>query len=130
MGNHPSAKPLSRKHVLVVDDDPDNRGSLAMLLVANGMQVSQCESGKSALAELSHFNSIDLIVSDVSMPEMDGVEFAARAKELRPDIPLLLLTGHDSMVDQVIAQGSMALLKPYEPERLLGLVDEMFARAP
>jgi len=100
-----------------------------MLLAASGMQVSQCESGKSALAELSHFNSIDLIVSDVSMPEMDGVEFAARAKELRPDIPLLLLTGHDSLVDQVIAQGSMALLKPYEPERLLDLVEEMFARA-
>ena len=128
MANHPSAKPSSRMHVLVVDDDPDNRGSLAMLLAANGIQVSQCESGKSALAELSHFNSIDLIVSDVSMPEMDGVEFAARAKELRPDIPLLLLTGHDSLVDQVIAQGSMALLKPYEPERLLGLVEEMFAR--
>jgi len=129
MANHPSPKPSSKKHVLVVDDDPDNRGSLAMLLAAKGMHVSQCESGKSALAELSHFKSIDLIVSDVSMPEMDGVEFAARAKELRPDIPLLLLTGHDSLVDQVIAQGSMALLKPYEPERLLGLVEEMFARA-
>ena len=131
MANHLSAqKAPSRKHVLVVDDDPDNRGSLAMLFVANGMQVSQCESGKAALAELSHFNGVDLIVSDVSMPEMDGVEFAARARELRPDIPLLLLTGHDSLVDQVIAQGSMALLKPYEPERLLGLVDEIFARAP
>lgn len=130
MANRPAAKPRSRKHILVVDDEPDNRGSLAMLLAANGMQVSQCGSGKDALAEISHFNSIDLIVSDVSMPEMDGVEFAARAHELRPDIPLLLLTGHDSLVDQVIAQGSMALLKPYEPERLLGLVEEMFARAP
>ncbi len=61
-------------------------------------------------------------------PEMDGVEFAARAHELRPEIPLLLLTGHDSMVDQIIARGSMALLKPYEPERLLGLVEEMLGR--
>ena len=128
MTNPPSAKTPSRKHVLVVDDDPDNRGSLAMLLTANGMQVSQCESGKAALAELAHLSSVDLIVSDVSMPEMDGVEFAARAHELRPNVPLLLLTGHDSLVDQVIAQGSMALLKPYEPERLLGLMGEMFAR--
>jgi CheY-like chemotaxis protein len=129
MANHPSAKAPSKKHLLVVDDDSDNRGSLAMLLAANGMQVSQCESGKAALAELAHSNGIDLIVSDVSMPEMDGVEFAARAHELRPDVPLLLLTGHDSLVDEVIAQGSMALLKPYEPELLLGLVEEMVARS-
>jgi len=99
-----------------------------MLLAASGMQVSQCDSGKAALATLSQADSIGLIVSDVAMPEMDGVEFAARAHELRPEIPLLLLTGHDSMVDQIIAQGSMALLKPYEPERLLGLVEEMLGR--
>ena len=124
----PSAKLRSRKHVLVVDDDADNRASLAMLLAASGMEVSQCDSGKAALATLSQADSIGLIVSDVAMPEMDGVEFAARAHELKPEIPLLLLTGHDSMVDQIIAQGSMALLKPYEPERLLGLVQEMLGR--
>jgi len=124
----PSAKLRSRKHVLVVDDDADNRASLAMLLAASGMEVSQCDSGKAALATLSQADSIGLIVSDVAMPEMDGVEFAARAHEMRPEIPLLLLTGHDSMVDQIIARGSMALLKPYEPERLLGLVEEMLGR--
>ena len=99
-----------------------------MLLSANGMQVSQCDSGRAALAELAKSTNIDLIVSDVSMPEMSGIEFAARARELRPDIPLLLLTGHDSLVDQVVAQGSLALLKPYEPARLLALLEEMFAR--
>lgn len=120
---------MPNRHVLVVDDDPDNRGSLAMLLAAQGMRVSQCESGEAALAELAEPGDFDLIVSDVAMPKMDGIEFALRAHELRPEIPLLLLTGHDSLVDRIIAQGSLALLKPYEPARLVGLVEEMCARS-
>ena len=118
---------MSRLHVLVVDDEEGNRESLAMLLAAHDMRVEKSESAKGALVKLSNGISIDLIISDVAMPEMDGVDFARRARELRPNVPLILLTGHDSVVNRVVAQGSIALLKPYDPARLLSLIEEAVA---
>jgi CheY-like chemotaxis protein len=119
---------MPRLHVLVVDDEEGNRESLAMLLAAHDMRVEQSQSAKGALAKLLDHASIDLIISDVAMPEMDGVDFARQARQLRPNVPLILLTGNDSVVDRVVRQGSIALLKPYEPDRLLSLIEEAVGR--
>ncbi len=120
---------MPNHHVLVVDDHEGNRDILALLLGAHGMRVEKCECAKSALAKLGEDPKFDLIISDVSMPGMDGIEFARRARQVRPGVPLILLTGHDLVVERVLQEGSIALLKPYEPGRLLALIEEAVGHA-
>ena len=109
--------------VLVVDDDRDTRDSLARLLSAHGMVVESCPSAEDALDLLSRSDT-DVIISDVSMPGMSGIEFASQLRTMRPHTPIILLTGFAGVVDRAIAQGMMALLKPYEVSRLLSLIKD------
>ena len=121
--------PPSEPRVLVVDDDEMQRESLAALLVADGIAVTSCERAADALAMLRALDPVDLIVSDIVMPDMDGLEFSARARALRPGMPIVLVTGDDTAVDRVIANGSVALLKPYSPGMLKRVLDEHLGRS-
>ena len=121
--------PSQEPRVLVVDDDEMQRESLAALLVADGIAVTLCERAADALAILRTRDPLDLVVSDIVMPDMDGLEFSARARELRPGMAIVLVTGHDKAVDRVIANGSVALLKPYSPATLKRVLDEHLGRS-
>jgi CheY-like chemotaxis protein len=101
-----------KQRVLVVDDDPAHRETLFMLLTSGGIHVVPCESGSDALAVLKR-QQFDLILSDVVMPGMDGMEFARKARKICPDTPVVLVTGRDSATDSIVADGNVALLKPY-----------------
>jgi CheY-like chemotaxis protein len=114
---------------MLVDDEKDHRDTLAAILAHHGLMITTCESGPEALARMDDVDSLDLIISDVSMPGMDGVEFARRARAQRPDVPVILVTGHDDVVDGVLATGAIALLKPYSPANLMALTDETIAAA-
>ena len=120
--------PSSDPRVLIVDDDEMQRESLAALLVADGIAVTPCERAGDALAMLRAQDSVDLIISDIVMPHMDGVEFSTHARELRPGMPIVLVTGHDTAIDRVIASGSVALLKPFSPVTLKRVLDEHLGR--
>jgi CheY-like chemotaxis protein len=115
--------------ILVVDDEAVHRDTLAALLGAEGMHVTCCERARGALQLLQNGEPFDLIISDVVMPGMDGIEFADKARELRPDARVILVTGHDSAMDHVIAGGSIALLKPYTADALKRVLDDMLGRA-
>ena len=58
------------------------------------------------------------------MPGMSGIEFASQMRTLRPQTPIILLTGYQGVVDRAVTQGMMALLKPYEVSRLLTLIED------
>ena len=109
--------------VLVVDDDGDTRDSLGRLLAMHGMAVDTCGSAEDAM-DLLKRSDADIIVSDVSMPGMSGIEFASQMRTLRPHTPIILLTGYQGVVDRAVTQGMMALLKPYEVSRLLSLIED------
>ncbi len=115
--------PAKQIRVLVVDDDADTRDSLSRLLSMHGMEVVTCASAEDALDVLKRSDT-DMIVSDVAMPGMSGIEFASQMRTLRPDTPIILLTGFHAVVDRAIAAGMMALLKPYEASRLLSLIED------
>ncbi len=81
--------------ILVVDDDEAVRDSLSEYLLSNGWSVMTAESAFSALKLLN--NGVgDIIVSDIRMPGMDGLEFLTKVKEIDPDIDVLLTTGYSS----------------------------------
>ena len=118
---------MPKPRIMLVDDEKDHRDTLAAILALRGFMVTTCESGADALARLDDVDPLDLIISDVSMPGMDGVEFARRARTRRSDLPVILVTGHDDVVDRVLAAGAIALLKPYSPANLMALIDETIA---
>src|SRR5919197_4146636 len=81
--------------VLIVDDDPSLLDALseAVHLRMERVAVDTCESASAALERLAA-RDYGAIVADIKMPGMDGLELLARIRELRPDTPTLLITGH------------------------------------
>jgi CheY-like chemotaxis protein len=83
-----------RPTVLLVDDDPLVRESLASELQDQGFRVAQADGGPSALARLDTGETVDLLVTDLSMAGMDGVKLVQEAKRRRPNLPAIIVTGY------------------------------------
>jgi putative two-component system response regulator len=83
----------SAAHCLVVDDDAKVRHSLARIIEAHGLATAEAGSGAEALALLERNGEVPLIISDIHMPEMDGVTFLREALQRYPDIAFVMLTG-------------------------------------
>jgi len=111
-------------HVMIVDDAAVHRDTLSAMLVHAGVQVTACENAADALTILRGDTVFDLILSDVRMPGMDGIEFSRQARKVRPATPLVLVTGRDSAMDAVMTGGNFALLKPYTAAALNGVLLE------
>jgi len=107
--------------ILIVDDEIDMVGVLHNFLEENGFTVVATLSAKKAL-ELLRSHSFDLLIADLVMPEMDGIELLNAAMEIAPDLIGIIMTGHGSIESAVDAMQSGAfdyLLKPFEFKMLL-----------
>ncbi len=89
-------------HILLVDDDPMLRRATARALAACGFRVSQAENGSEALQMVGSGN-IDAIVTDIHMPEMDGLSFLKAVRQQDSDIPVVLMTGEPSLESAISA---------------------------
>ena len=92
-----SWKPL----ILCVDDTPSILEGRKMLLEENGYRVLAATNGKQAVGAFMA-NSVDLVVLDYHMPEMDGGIVATRMKESKPDVPVMLLSGDECLPEEVL----------------------------
>jgi signal transduction histidine kinase/ActR/RegA family two-component response regulator len=129
----PLTKYGSRATLLLVDDDPAVRTTTSMLLRRSGYHVTEAEGGEQALSILGHDGSIELLVSDVVMPRMNGIELARAAVALRPGLPVMFLSGYSdqSTGGDAIPVGRL-LRKPFRPAELINLIEVTLAesRAP
>jgi CheY-like chemotaxis protein len=110
--------------VLVVDDEEALGRALSRRLRQDGHTVLQAQRGAAALAML-HENDVDLVLSDITMPDMDGVELLRRVHERVPAIPVILMTGAPQLESalKAIEYGAFGyLLKPFELSKLSTLV--------
>lgn len=110
--------------LLVVDDEADIRACLRDLLSLKGYQVEAASSGQEALALLEE-RSCDLMLLDMRMPGMDGVEVMRHARKARPELPIIVLTAHpclDSAITAVRLNAVDYLLKPLDVEDLMATV--------
>jgi len=106
--------------VLVVDDERGVRVSTKGFLALQGYNVSEAGSGQEALALLER-DAYDLMVLDIVMPGMSGIEVMRRARQLRPGLLIVVLTAHanlDSAIAAVKSNVTDYLLKPCEPNDL------------
>jgi PAS domain S-box-containing protein len=107
--------------VLLVEDDPLVRAMAARGLVDAGYTVLEASHGRAALELVrSHGGRLDVLITDIGMPEMDGYELGRRLHEERPELPILFMSGYGE-VDNV----SPLLRKPFEPDVLVQKVSEM-----
>ena len=100
--------------ILIVDDEERFRQTLAKLLTVRGLDVTTLGSGQEALDALGQ-EQFDVIVLDVRMPGMNGIETLAEIKKLNPMVEVIILTGHasvDAAVDIMKLGGYDYLLKP------------------
>jgi two-component system probable response regulator PhcQ len=112
---------MPKHNILIVDDEENILSSLKRLFRREPYEIFTAISGEEGLRILDDY-PIDLIISDLKMPEMSGVEFLKRAKDKNP-VPLrIILTGHADVkgIIQAIDQGEIYrfLLKPWEDEEL------------
>jgi signal transduction histidine kinase/ActR/RegA family two-component response regulator len=125
----PSSAKLDRITVLAVDDDPDTTDLLRYLLEENGATVITANSGAEAL-QLAGERNVDVVVSDISMPSMDGFEFVRRLRALpgKQNVRVIALTGfgREEDIAQVRSEGFVAhVTKPLDIETLLGFVHKL-----
>jgi DNA-binding response OmpR family regulator len=104
----------SKARLLIVDDEINVRSTLGEFLEQRGYHVGEARSGHEALTLLTNA-PYDLMVLDMLMPEMSGVEVMRRAREVRPDLAIIVLTAHASVENAIAAVKSNVtdyLLKP------------------
>jgi signal transduction histidine kinase len=117
--------------VLVVDDDPDVRTPLCSYLQRSGFRVSAAGSAAEGLERLRE-NCPDILISDIVMPGIDGIELCRRAKAAQPTLPVILMSGQASAVDptEVRDAGASALLaKPFTMRQIIDLTASITARS-
>ncbi|RME66700.1 MAG: response regulator, partial [Nitrospirae bacterium] len=116
--------------VLVVDDDPISRDVIAQIVGACGdFSVQTAEDGVDALDKLS-FEHFDVILSDIKMPRMDGIEFLKRAKELDPTVPVVMVTALNQIepaVESMRMGASDFLTKPLRISDVKNVLDRLLA---
>jgi DNA-binding response OmpR family regulator len=117
--------------VLLVDDEIDFVAILGERLTARGLSVQIALSGDEALAKLQR-ERIDVVVLDISMPGMSGIEALEQMKRIRPSVKVILLTGYgsiDSGIQGLNLGADNYLMKPVETEDLVAKIRNAYSKS-
>lgn len=117
-----SSRPVQ---ILVVDDDVNVREVTSTFLREMGHAVIETEDAAAALHVLERGAKVDLIVTDFAMPKVSGLELALRARALRPEVPVLLITGYVDLAK--VPKDMPVLRKPFQQHELASRVAEIMA---
>jgi CheY-like chemotaxis protein len=111
--------------LLVVEDDAETlKAETTLLSDVLGCDVLSASSGADALRMIDSGAHVDLVFSDVVMPEIDGLMLACEVRQRLPDVPVVLGTGFPGVLDSAAESGAVALIKPFSLERLAAVFTE------
>jgi CheY-like chemotaxis protein len=116
-----TATPVPRLCVLVVDDDSLVLTSTSLLLEDLGHRVVSAVSGAMALKAIEVEPAIDLVITDMAMPQMNGAQLAQAIRTLKPDLPIILATGYAERLEG-FAMELPRLSKPYTQLNLVEII--------
>jgi PAS domain S-box-containing protein len=127
-GDRPQRGParVSTRTALLVEDDPNVRAILVRELESQNYRVLEAEDGREALDRVrSHTGQLDVVITDVQMPGLDGRSLAEALAELRPEVPVVFMSGHPDgeIIREVTASGKPFLQKPFTGEELAYLIE-------
>ena len=115
--------------ILLAEDDNDMRRFLVKALENAGFQVSSHDNGMAAYQRLRE-EPFEMLLTDIVMPEMDGIELARRASELDPDIKIMFITGFAAVAlnpDSKAPKDAKVLSKPFHLKDLVNEVQRLLA---
>ncbi|HEV8455856.1 MAG TPA: response regulator, partial [Gemmatimonadales bacterium] len=119
----------SGERVLIVEDEPAVRYMMSRALKVHGYNVLEASDGPEALRLVEGANGVlDLIITDVMIPGLDGMELARRAARIAPDLPILFMSGytdHDIVRRGLLDPNQPFLQKPFTPDALVRRVAEL-----
>lgn len=121
---------MDRGKILVLDDDPVVALGCKRTLGAEGFNISTMDSGKGALEMLGkeHF---DLLISDIRLPDMNGMSVLKEARTTHPDVDVVMITGYPTLTDakESIRLGAVEYIeKPFTPDFLIKVVRKLFEK--
>ena len=124
---------MSSKTILVVEDNPDNREIMSVVLRHRGYEVMEAEDAETALALVGR-QKPDLVLMDISLPRMDGFEATARLRALphTAHVPVIAVSAHAFLQERRKAREmgfDSYLTKPVAPSRIVEEVDRLLGRA-
>lgn len=125
-----NAEPSQPRRILVVDDEPRTREALALYLQGLGYLVDSTGDAEAGLNFVRQ--GVDLVISDIRMPDMDGIEFLQEIRALRPGLPVILITGYpgpEASWDARQLEATAFLSKPFRLEALASHVRMIFGEA-
>ncbi len=126
-----SASAAAGLRILLAEGEPALRRLLARLLRLSGFAVVEAADGIEALQLFSSPEGVpDLLISDVVMPRMGGLELAVELRLLHPRLPVLFISGYTDnlfLESEELRHGTSFLAKPFPPQALIGKVKEIFA---
>ncbi len=132
-GPAPSVRAIPGEVVLLVEDEPEVLTMTARVLRDGGYEVLEAENGRVALDLLEAYRKrLDLVVTDVAMPQMDGIELAARLRRARPHLPVVFTSGHvgdEALHSGLLGPDSAFLLKPFPPDALFACARSLLDKA-
>jgi DNA-binding response OmpR family regulator len=126
----PAAAASARKRkVLLVDDNPQIRQSLRKVLREEGYEVELAADGREGL-EKFHAGRFDMMLLDISLPDMSGWDVFGTATAVNPFVPVIIITGRNEQYDLVLLSGAGALIeKPLDVPKLLQIMADVFAES-
>jgi len=117
-------------HILVVDDEPRLRKTLAMIIHGAGYQTTGAGDAYSALKALSE-TDFDLLILDWQLPDLDGVTLLKEIRRLYPGLPVVVITGNGTAeTSETVMRlgGRYLLLKPFDPRFIVSLVGDILRK--
>ena len=118
--------------ILLVDDKKDVREVVTRILREDGHEVIEVENGDVAIKMLS-MRSYDMLLSDITMPKIDGIELARKVAEDHPEIPIVLITGYAADRQRAYDLGVVVhniIIKPFTPSMLRDTINRTLAGTP
>ena len=115
---------MKKKKILIVDDEQNVRQLIGKVLEKEGYEISYACDGREGL-DIFHKKNIDLIISDIKMPEMSGIEFLHEVKKQEPDIDFILITAFATMETAIEAIKNGAqdyVTKPFDIKEIVDAV--------
>ena len=120
----------SKKHILIVDDDEMMRAFIRELLLINDFEITEAANGKLGLKEFRE-NTPDLVITDIIMPEMEGISFIRELRSHNEEIPIIAMTGnvHGRMEEYLDISSQLGadeiLRKPIKSQEFLDAIERL-----
>jgi len=109
-------------NILIIDDEKAIRKTLGEILSYEGYKTIEAENGEEGWEYFATHSNVDLVLCDIKMPKMDGIEFLQKAQEKNPDVPIIMISGHgniETAVDAVKKGAYDYISKPPDLNRML-----------